>query len=168
MEGRAAPASPVSSRRKQAAHLSGNSFSKCCLTQLRAEWHFFSGENRRPTPGVCVAGVSGRPTADSGRKQGHRERGLYPSHREETEPEMLSNLLRSHSGLGPEVGPGGVSLPISGSLTGAQVLPRKHHHHPLQYTTATAGAWDGGAKMPLRSDCGCQGTSQEEPEYRAS
>lgn len=92
------------------------------------------------------------------------ESWFTPITQEETEPEMLGHLLssrriRASSGTGQ-------SLPITGSLAGAQLLPRRHHRHLSNVPLPLQGAWDGGAKVPLHSDCGCQGISQEEPEYR--
>lgn len=64
---------------------------------------------------------------------------------------MLSNLLRSHSELGPEVGPGRASLPIPASLAGA------HPYPPSRYHRDCGEPAEGGAKTSPHSDCGCWG-----------
>ncbi|XP_045692206.1 uncharacterized protein LOC123816971 [Phyllostomus hastatus] len=64
---------------------------------------------------------------------------------------MLNRLLRSHSELGPEVGPDRASSPVPGSLAGAHPCP------PSTYPCGCAEPAEGGAETPPHSDCGCWG-----------
>lgn len=86
---------------------------------------------------------------------------------------MLSNLLRSHSALRTQVGPGRASLPIPRSLADGCSFLRRHHLHyhlcPLP-PTHLCNCWElgeGGAKIPPCSDHGCWSgfTSQEVPGF---